>query len=82
MRVPKRARRRCDVEGCYKSARGATTKCKGHGGGRRCDVEGCGKSAQGVTTKCVGHGGGRRCDVEGCGKSATYEFVNRSLRFL
>jgi hypothetical protein len=38
--------RRCEQEGCTKSAQGKTSRCKGHGGGKGCQQEGCIKSAQ------------------------------------
>jgi hypothetical protein len=56
-------RKRCDIQGCQKSAQGGTEKCIEHGGGRRCLVQGCQKSAVGKTDTCVAHGGGRRCLV-------------------
>ena len=58
-------------EGCTKSAEGATTLCKRHGGGKRCTVDGCTKSAEGRTAMCKAHGGGKRCVHEGgCTKAA------------
>jgi hypothetical protein len=42
--------RRCQHEGCTKSAAdGGTLHCKVHGGGKRCQHEGCTKSARGDT---------------------------------
>ena len=35
--------RRCQEEGCTKSARGSTQRCKAHGGGKRCRQDGCSK---------------------------------------
>ena len=37
--------KRCQEEGCCKSARGDTGACTAHGGGRRCQHEGCPKAA-------------------------------------
>jgi hypothetical protein len=62
--------RRCQEEGCSKSAQGDTGYCKAHGGGRRCQHVGCSKSARGDTEHCVAHGGGRRCQHLGCPKAA------------
>jgi hypothetical protein len=62
--------RRCQHEGCSKSAVGAQY-CKAHGGGRRCQQEGCSKAAvQDGTDHCKTHGGGRRCQHLGCSKAA------------
>ena len=67
-------RRRCQLEGCPKSAQGSTrhwSLCKAHGGGKRCQHNGCLKSAQGITWHCIAHGGGTRCQHEGwCPTSA------------
>jgi hypothetical protein len=63
--------RRCQEEGCLKSAQGGTQRCKAHGGGMRCQKEGCLKSAAGGgTPHCIAHGGGKRCQEEGGIKSA------------
>jgi hypothetical protein len=62
--------KRCQQDGCLKSAQGDTGFCKAHGGGKRCQEEGCTKSARGDTGFCVAHGGGRRCQHAGCPKSA------------
>jgi hypothetical protein len=63
--------KRCQHEGCLKSALGDTQYCSAHGGGRRCQHEGCSKAAQtGGTPHCRAHGGGRRCQHEGCSKAA------------
>ena len=35
--------KRCQHEGCCKSAIGDTEHCKAHGGGRRCQQDGCTK---------------------------------------
>jgi hypothetical protein len=50
--------KRCQKEGCLKSAEGGGThRCKAHGGGRRCQHEGCSKAAQlGGTQHCIAHG--------------------------
>ncbi|QIG60104.1 hypothetical protein [Dishui Lake large algae virus 1] len=68
--MKKRNRKRCQHEGCTKSAQGKTGRCVEHGGGERCQHEGCTKSAQGKTEFCKAHGGGERCQHEGCTKSA------------
>lgn len=65
-----RKNRRCEFEGCTKSARPASSFCVGHGGGIRCSFEGCTKSARSGSSFCVAHGGGKRCSQEGCVKSA------------
>jgi hypothetical protein len=62
--------RRCQEDGCLKSARGDTGHCIAHGGGRRCQHAGCVKSALGDTQHCVPHGGGKRCQHVGCPKAA------------
>ena len=62
--------KRCQTEGCSKSAQGDTSYCIVHGGGKRCQTEGCSKSAIGATNYCKAHGGGKRCLTEGCSKSA------------
>ena len=62
--------RRCQQQGCTKSAVGATDFCVAHGGGKRCQQQGCTKSAQGATVFCKAHGGGKRCQQPGCTKSA------------
>jgi hypothetical protein len=62
--------KRCQKEGCTKSARGDTGACTAHGGGRRCQHEGCPKAAAGGGTQhCIAHGGGKRCQAESCTKS-------------
>ncbi|CAK9022538.1 Probable WRKY transcription factor 19 (WRKY DNA-binding protein 19), partial [Durusdinium trenchii] len=63
--------RRCEFEGCMKSASGKSSLCVAHGGnrGKRCGEEGCEKRAL-KGGYCVSHGGGRRCEFEGCMKSA------------
>jgi hypothetical protein len=63
--------KRCQQEGCPKSAHGSTRYYAVHGGGKRCQQEGCPKSAIGSTGYCLAHGGGKRCQQEGCPKSAT-----------
>ena len=68
--IKKRNRKRCQHEGCTKSAAGKTGLCKGHGGGERCQHAGCTKSARDKMGRCVEHGGGERCQHEGCTKSA------------
>ncbi|RVW37194.1 putative WRKY transcription factor 19 [Vitis vinifera] len=60
----------CQVEGCWRGARGASGRCIAHGGGRRCHRIGCQKGAEGKTVFCKAHGGGRRCQHLGCTKSA------------
>ena len=62
--------RRCQIEGCTKSAVGGFKHCTSHGGGKRCQFPDCAKSAQSSTQYCVRHGGGKKCKVEGCGKVA------------
>lgn len=62
--------KRCQGDGCEKTAQGTTDFCKAHGGGKRCQAGGCTKSAQGVTDFCAAHGGGKQCSVEKCGKLA------------
>jgi hypothetical protein len=62
--------KRCQHEGCTKSAIGDTEHCVAHGGGKRCQEEGCIKSAIGDTGYCKEHGGGKRCQDEGCLRSA------------
>jgi hypothetical protein len=62
--------RRCQHEGCLKSARGGTLHCQAHGGGRRCQTVDCPKSALADTGHCSAHSGGRRCQHEGCSKAA------------
>jgi hypothetical protein len=65
--------KRCQHEGCTKSALGDTEHCAAHGGGRRCQHLGCPKAAAtGGTRHCVAHGGGRRCQKEGCCKAVFY----------
>ncbi|CAK9054089.1 Probable WRKY transcription factor 19 (WRKY DNA-binding protein 19), partial [Durusdinium trenchii] len=63
--------RRCEFEGCMKSASGKSSLCVAHGGdrGKRCAEEGCEKEAK-QGGHCVSHGGGRRCEFEDCMKSA------------
>jgi len=39
----KRVVRKCDVENCKRTSRGALGKCGKYGGGRRCEVAGCEK---------------------------------------
>jgi hypothetical protein len=39
--------KRCQEEGCTKSAQGDTGHCVSHGGGKRCQEEGCFKAAAG-----------------------------------
>jgi hypothetical protein len=62
--------KRCQHEGCFKSARLDTGYCVSHGGGRRCQTVDCSKSALGDTAHCTAHGGGRRCQHLGCPKAA------------
>ena len=57
--------KRCQQEGCTKSAQASTSFCMAHGGGRRCQVEGCGKVAVRLAF-CASHGGKRQCNVAGC----------------
>jgi len=70
LKMKKGTRKRCQHEGCTKSAQGKTGLCKGHGGGKRCQHAGCTKSARDKTGLCKGHGGGERCQHTGCTKSA------------
>jgi hypothetical protein len=42
--------KRCQHDGCYKSARGSTQHCITHGSGRRCQHVGCSKAAAGGGT--------------------------------
>ena len=65
-----RKHKRCAIEGCTKSARDKTDKCKAHGGGKRCVEPNCTASAVGKTDKCVAHGGGKRCVEPNCTASA------------
>ena len=59
--------KRCQTEGCTKSAIADTCRCKAHGGGRRYQQEGCTKAAtSGGTPYCMAHGGGKRCREEDC----------------
>jgi hypothetical protein len=53
--------RRCEREGCDKSAAGKTYLCVRHGGGTRCLANGCPNVIQGASFFCKIHGGGRRC---------------------
>ena len=65
--------KRCDVEGCGKSAlgfKGSPRKCFAHGGGTACSEPGCNRAARPPTGKCISHGGGKRCTELGCGKGA------------
>ncbi|KAK3271517.1 hypothetical protein CYMTET_20139 [Cymbomonas tetramitiformis] len=48
--------KRCQAEGCTKSAQGSTEYCVAHEGGKCCQDEGCTKSAQGSTEYCAAHG--------------------------
>ena len=62
--------KRCQEEGCLKSARCDTGACAAHGGGRRCQHLGCPKgAASGGTQHCQAHGGGKRCQKQGCSKA-------------
>ncbi len=61
--------KRCQQEGCTKSAQSSTSYCKAHGGGRRCQHVGCPKAAtSGGTPHCMAHGGGKRCHRNNCFK--------------
>jgi hypothetical protein len=74
--------KRCQHEGCTKSARGDTEHCKAHGGGRRCQHDGClTAAATGGTPICKAHGGGKRCQHAGCTKSleATRRIASRTV---
>ena len=62
--------RRCQHEGCLKSAGDATRCCVAHGGGRRCQEEGCLNAAACTTWYFKAHEVGRLCQHEGCPKSA------------
>ncbi|GAQ90999.1 hypothetical virus protein [Klebsormidium nitens] len=62
--------RRCQTEGCKRSAAGKTDHCVTHGGGRRCITRGCTRSAVSPSDHCVTHGGGVRCNTPGCDKAA------------
>jgi hypothetical protein len=48
--------KRCQEEGCLKSAQGDTGHCKAHGAGRRCQHKGCIKSAQAGGPAAAPHG--------------------------
>mmetsp|Transcript_6929 Transcript_6929/g.12970 ORF Transcript_6929/g.12970 Transcript_6929/m.12970 type:complete len:324 (-) Transcript_6929:372-1343(-) len=60
--------KRCQAQGCSKSAVGSTDHCIAHGGGKRCKLLGCTKAARGSTHFCITHGGGKRCLAVGCMK--------------
>merc|ERR1719162_2238212 len=62
--------RRCDAEGCDKSAQSSTKFCVKHGGGKKCSHPECEKVSRGRTQFCAGHGGGVRCKLAGCNRVA------------
>ncbi len=61
----------CKTVGCFKKSRGATGKCRMHGGGTPCDTPGCNRYAR-LLGKCSVHGGVQLCSEEGCDRRARF----------